>query len=98
MLCYCFFLFSSFKQFLELEPQLRDILHQFYDSKYATCLKLLEGIKVSSENVKSKHVFKLFLLEFTRDGSILKKLWIKRLPMQNRSDSGTPRFSTPKQT
>lgn len=36
---------SSFKQFLELEPQLRDILHQFYDSKYASCLKLLEEIK-----------------------------------------------------
>ncbi len=39
---------SSFKLFLELEPQLRDILHQFYDSKYASCLKLLEEIKVSS--------------------------------------------------
>lgn len=36
---------SSFKQFLELEPQLRDILHNFYDSKYASCLKLLAEIK-----------------------------------------------------
>lgn len=36
---------SSFKQFLELEPQLRDILHSFYDSKYANCLKLLADIK-----------------------------------------------------
>ncbi|KAK7111352.1 hypothetical protein V1264_011001 [Littorina saxatilis] len=36
---------SSFKQFLELEPQLRDILHNFYESKYAKCLKLLGDIK-----------------------------------------------------
>ncbi|XP_046352804.1 COP9 signalosome complex subunit 1-like isoform X2 [Haliotis cracherodii] len=36
---------SSFKQFLELEPQLRDIIHKFYESKYASCLKLLDEIK-----------------------------------------------------
>ncbi|CAH1793629.1 unnamed protein product [Owenia fusiformis] len=36
---------SSFKLFLELEPPLRDIIHKFYDSKYASCLKLLEEIK-----------------------------------------------------
>ncbi|KAK2164227.1 hypothetical protein LSH36_67g01013 [Paralvinella palmiformis] len=36
---------SSFKLFLELEPQLRDILYQFHGSKYASCLKLLEEIK-----------------------------------------------------
>ncbi|KAK2182658.1 hypothetical protein NP493_342g02030 [Ridgeia piscesae] len=36
---------SSFKLFLELEPQLRDIIHQFYESKYASCLKLLKEIK-----------------------------------------------------
>ncbi|OWF51862.1 COP9 signalosome complex subunit 1-like isoform X2 [Mizuhopecten yessoensis] len=36
---------SSFKLFLELEPQLRDILHKFYESKYASCLKLLGEIK-----------------------------------------------------
>jgi COP9 signalosome complex subunit 1 len=36
---------STFKLFLELEPQLRDILHQFHESKYASCLKLLEDIK-----------------------------------------------------
>lgn len=39
--------FSSFKLFLELEPQLRDIIHKFYESKYASCLKLLGEIKVS---------------------------------------------------
>ena len=36
---------SSFKLFLELEPQLRDIIFKFYESKYAACLKLLDEIK-----------------------------------------------------
>lgn len=36
---------SSFKLFLELEPQLRDIILRFYESKYASCLKLLDEIK-----------------------------------------------------
>ena len=36
---------SSFKLFLELEPQLRDIIFKFYGSKYASCLKLLDEIK-----------------------------------------------------
>ncbi|XP_005109229.1 COP9 signalosome complex subunit 1 isoform X1 [Aplysia californica] len=36
---------SSFKQFLELEPQLRDIMSKFYESKYASCLTLLTEIK-----------------------------------------------------
>lgn len=36
---------SSFKLFLELEPQLRDIILKFYESKYANCLKLLDEIK-----------------------------------------------------
>ncbi|XP_014681339.1 PREDICTED: COP9 signalosome complex subunit 1-like isoform X1 [Priapulus caudatus] len=35
---------SSFKLFLELEPQLRDILYMFYESKYAFCLKLLTEV------------------------------------------------------
>jgi COP9 signalosome complex subunit 1 len=36
---------STFKLFLETEPQLRDILYQFYNSKYASCLKLLDSLK-----------------------------------------------------
>ncbi|XP_045211954.1 COP9 signalosome complex subunit 1-like [Mercenaria mercenaria] len=36
---------SSFKLFLELEPQLRDIIHKFYESNYASCLKLLDELK-----------------------------------------------------
>ena len=36
---------TSFKQFLELEPQLRDIILKFHQSKYAQCLQLLEDMK-----------------------------------------------------
>ncbi|XP_014782384.1 COP9 signalosome complex subunit 1 isoform X2 [Octopus bimaculoides] len=36
---------SSFKLFLESDSQLRDILHMFYQSKYDSCLKLLDEIK-----------------------------------------------------
>ncbi|XP_071952906.1 COP9 signalosome complex subunit 1-like [Antedon mediterranea] len=36
---------SSFKLFLELEPQLRDIILMFHESMYASCLKLLASIK-----------------------------------------------------
>lgn len=37
---------SSFKLFLELEPQIRDIIFKFYESKYASCLKMLDEMKV----------------------------------------------------
>jgi len=36
---------SSFKLFLELDPQLRDILHKFYASKYGSCMALLQQMK-----------------------------------------------------
>jgi COP9 signalosome complex subunit 1 len=36
---------SSFKLFLELDPQIRDIIFKFYESKYASCLKLLDEIR-----------------------------------------------------
>ncbi|XP_046855833.1 COP9 signalosome complex subunit 1-like isoform X2 [Xenia sp. Carnegie-2017] len=36
---------SSFKLFLELDPQMRDILHKFYESQYASCLKILDDVK-----------------------------------------------------
>lgn len=32
--------------FLELEPQVRDIIFKFYESKYASCLKMLDEMKV----------------------------------------------------
>lgn len=36
---------GSFKLFLELEPQVRDIVFKFYESKYASCLKLLNEMR-----------------------------------------------------
>ena len=51
-----FLFFSSFKLFLELEPQLRDIIHKFYESNYASCLKLLEEIKVKQYKGYSRNV------------------------------------------
>lgn len=42
MSCCC----SSFKLFLELEPQLREIVYKLHDSKYAYSLKLLDEMKV----------------------------------------------------
>lgn len=42
---------SSFKLFLEVEPQLRDIIFKFYESKYASCLKLLDELKVSGGDI-----------------------------------------------
>ena len=36
---------TQFKLFLELEPQLREVLQCFYDSRYGHCLKLLEDMK-----------------------------------------------------
>ena len=35
-----------FQLFLELEPQLREVIQCFYDSKYGQCLKLLDELKV----------------------------------------------------
>lgn len=36
---------NTFKLFLELEPQLRDVISNFYESKYGKCLKQLEDMK-----------------------------------------------------
>lgn len=36
---------KSFKMFLELEPQLRDIILKFHKSEFASCFKLLDEIK-----------------------------------------------------
>jgi len=55
---------SSFKQFLELQPQLRDILYKFYASQYATCLDLLNKMKdnLLLDMFLSPHVNKLYSL------------------------------------
>jgi len=36
---------SAFKLFLELEPQLRDAITKFHDSKYANCLSILDELR-----------------------------------------------------
>lgn len=36
---------ASFKQFSELDPQLREAVSRFYESKYASCLSILQDIK-----------------------------------------------------
>lgn len=36
---------SPFKAFLELEPDIRDVIHNFYNSKYSLCLKKLADLK-----------------------------------------------------
>jgi COP9 signalosome complex subunit 1 len=36
---------SSFKLFLELEPQLRDVVYKLHNSQYASSLKLLDAMK-----------------------------------------------------
>ncbi|KAI7849971.1 26S proteasome subunit RPN7-domain-containing protein [Circinella umbellata] len=36
---------SAFKSYLELEPQMREMIDTFYESKYATCLELLESYR-----------------------------------------------------
>lgn len=53
---------SSFKQFLELQPQLRDILHKFYASQYAMCLKSLDLMKdnLMLDIFLSPHVDRLY--------------------------------------
>ncbi|KAL7747069.1 hypothetical protein RI367_007565 [Sorochytrium milnesiophthora] len=35
----------TFKQFLELEPHIREMLHSFYSSRYSICMELLERHK-----------------------------------------------------
>lgn len=36
---------ASFKQFAELDPQLREAVARFYESKYAACLSILQEVK-----------------------------------------------------
>ncbi|TPX34998.1 hypothetical protein SmJEL517_g02516 [Synchytrium microbalum] len=36
---------SDFKQYLELEPTVRELLYSFYNSKYATCLQIMNRMK-----------------------------------------------------
>lgn len=53
---------SSFKLFLELEPQVRDVLVKFHQSKYSSCLKTLEGMRdnLLLDMYLSRHVDTLY--------------------------------------
>ncbi|XP_062513626.1 COP9 signalosome complex subunit 1-like [Corticium candelabrum] len=55
---------SSFKQFLELEPQLRDVIQKFYNSQYASCLNTLAELKdnLMLDMFLSQHLGKLYSL------------------------------------
>lgn len=46
MFFFFFVINSSFKLFLELEPEIRDAIFKFYESKYEVCLTILNKIKV----------------------------------------------------
>ena len=53
---------NTFRLFLELEPLLRDVIINFYESKYGKCLKQLEEIKdnMMLDIYLASHVNKLF--------------------------------------
>lgn len=38
---------SNFKQFLELEPRMTEVLRAFYYSKFTSCFEILDKLKVS---------------------------------------------------
>jgi COP9 signalosome complex subunit 1 len=44
----------SFRTFLDLYTEVRDLLSDFYNSRYASCFKLLEKIKVNKNNKKKR--------------------------------------------
>ena len=37
---------SDFKQYLELEPTIRELLYSFYNSRYTVCLEIMNRMKV----------------------------------------------------
>lgn len=64
------FICSSFKLFLELEPQVRDIIFKFYESKYASCLKMLDEMKVSCRGVVPEQILTVsFPMPFVRNSN-----------------------------
>ncbi|XP_018496306.1 COP9 signalosome complex subunit 1 [Galendromus occidentalis] len=63
---------QNFKQFLELDPQLRDIIQYFYESRYGQCLALLDSIQdnLLLDIYLAPHVSALY-------GQIRKRAWIQ---------------------
>ena len=63
---------QNFKQFLELDPQLRDIIQYFYESRYGQCLALLDSIQdnLLLDIYLAPHVSTLY-------GQIRNRAWIQ---------------------
>jgi COP9 signalosome complex subunit 1 len=55
---------ASFKQFSELDPQLRDAVAKFYESKYAACLAILQEVRntLMLDMYLAPHVDRLYRL------------------------------------
>lgn len=55
---------ASFKQFAELDPQLREAVSRFHESKYASCLSILQEIKsvLQLDMYLAAHVERLYRL------------------------------------
>lgn len=62
---------AEFKQFLELEPHIRELIHGFYNSKYSVVLDILDKWKVNLSN----------LYEHMRVLSFLQNLKLYRLKL-----------------
>lgn len=61
---------SAFKQFLELEPQVREVVQQFYNSKYAACLRTLDQMRVRTACVASASAVRVVEVHRS-DGTVL---------------------------
>ena len=55
---------------MELDPQVRDVLHKFYESQYATCLKILDEIKVDNMFYESQYATCLKILDEIKDNML----------------------------
>ncbi|KAJ2999085.1 cop9 signalosome complex subunit [Globomyces sp. JEL0801] len=54
---------ADFKQYLELEPQIRDLIYAFYSSKFSEGFRILENLKneLSLDMYLNKHIESLFV-------------------------------------
>lgn len=58
---------SDCKQFLELVPQVRELLYSFYNSKYTIALDILDSLKVCPYSFESDLNLDIFLSEFVNE-------------------------------
>ena len=87
-------IFSSFKQFLEHQPQLREILHKFYGSKYAKCFELLEHMKVCDLYHRNRfdNTLNINHIVHAGQGGVQSYHQVKRKYHQAKNTSKTMRF------